>query len=67
MISVFDSVAARNTPVGLSDASLEPQQFLLGANWLVTVGYEGEAEDLANAQKSLGGILWSPGDPIPMN
>lgn len=63
-LSIFGTTDARNHVLALSGASVEPQQFLVGANWLVTRGFEDPA-DLTVVQPTLGGSIWAPGDALP--
>lgn len=63
-LSIFDGAEDRNDVLELSAASVEPQQFLVGANWLVTRGY-GDPAGLVSLSPTLGGLVWRPEDELP--
>jgi hypothetical protein len=67
-LSIYDTIEARNSVLAPIVDSLEPSDFLVGLNWLLTTTtrWDHDTEPiLSDVQPVVGGALWTYTDPIP--
>jgi hypothetical protein len=67
-LSIYDTTEARNSVLAPVVDSLEPADFLVGPNWLVTTTtrWDDDPEPtLADVQPEVGGTIWTYTDPLP--
>ena len=57
VVALFASAAERDVPVNDDQLSDDPGTFLIGANWFVQAGPDGDFDDLTALREALGGFV----------